>query len=396
MYAFILPARTHARTAIIVGAVLAIAATMAATLTTPPAAAAAAPAPCRDVAQVSDVTGDGHHAGTDLAGAWFSEANGTLQAVVRVSAGLWAPEHDDEEVNGSAYAMLFTHAGAVRYVRVSSSASAALTYDYGTFTPAGGFATQGSTTGEVVAATNGTATISVPAAMGVVAGSTLTNVFALTFDGSTGGVPHWVDRAPGGTTTTEASFGADYVVGSCTTTADPSVGTTAVELNVPTARFGAGNVRVSGRIVPAREGVHVAIRRVSAGVTRTMHATTRADGTYVRVVTIGADTTIRATADGISSQQASIRVQAIVKVRAWRDRAGHVVVSGTTSPALPGQVLLLGEASVDASATRTIRGGTFRIVAGRLPADGYQVVYIPARDRAERAVSNVVRIQALR
>ena len=76
----------------------------------PPAttAAAAPPAPCNNAPQITDANGDGHHPATDVLAAWFSEAAGHLQAVIQVRAGTWVAEHDDAEVNGSGYALVFT------------------------------------------------------------------------------------------------------------------------------------------------------------------------------------------------------------------------------------------------------------------------------------------------
>ena len=36
--------------------------------------------------QITDPSGDGHHPPTDVLSAWWSEANGRLQAVIKVSA----------------------------------------------------------------------------------------------------------------------------------------------------------------------------------------------------------------------------------------------------------------------------------------------------------------------
>ena len=172
--------------------------------TTPPAA-------CNDIPQITDAGGDGHHANEDITAAWFSEAGGRLQAVLRVRTGVWEPAHDDSET--ADFAVLFTTGGATRYVRLVARRGNDLRYDHGTWTQAGGFATEGATAGSVIAGSGGTVTIDVP---GVTAGTKLASPFALTADGTEGGGPHWVDKAPGGETPVgDGSFGADYVVGSC-------------------------------------------------------------------------------------------------------------------------------------------------------------------------------------
>ena len=43
------------------------------------------------IAQISDDSGDGHHANTDVLSAWFSEQAGALQAVVKVSSATGCP-----------------------------------------------------------------------------------------------------------------------------------------------------------------------------------------------------------------------------------------------------------------------------------------------------------------
>ena len=127
--------------------------------------------------QIVDASGDGHHPGTDVLAAWWSEAAGHLQAVIQVRAGLFVAEHDDAEVNGSGFAFVFSQGGVTRYVRANAPAqdheSDPVTFDYGTYTSPGGFAIAGATTGAVERSTGpGTVTIDVP---GAAVGSALTN-----------------------------------------------------------------------------------------------------------------------------------------------------------------------------------------------------------------------------
>ncbi len=181
------------------------------------AAPRVAPAPCGGVPQITDASGDGHHASSDVLRAWMSETSGHVQAVIEVRVGAWAPEHDDADVNGSGFALLFTAGGQIHYVRATAPPplQGPITYDYGTYTAGGGFVSSGATAGEVLHASPGTVTIDVPAVSGAVAGARLTGLFVLTYDGITGGVPTWVDHAPGGVLPTDPSVGADYLVGGC-------------------------------------------------------------------------------------------------------------------------------------------------------------------------------------
>src|SRR4051794_41560351 len=88
----------------------------------PVSAGAVPPAPCHNAPQITDAAGDGHHPGTDVLAAWWSEASGHLQAVVQVRSGLWVGEHDDAEAKGAGFAVLFTATDAptVHYVRATT------------------------------------------------------------------------------------------------------------------------------------------------------------------------------------------------------------------------------------------------------------------------------------
>ena len=172
-------------------------------------AAAAIPPPC-GAAQITDAAGDGHHDNTDVTAAWLAEADGRLQAVIRPRAAVWEPVHDDSDAAG--FAFLYTAGGATRYVRAEAPRGAPVRFDHGTWTLAGGFASDGPTAGEAVAGPGGAVAIDLPA---VPAGTVLARPFALTYDGATGTAPHWVDRAPGGVDPAGTEVGADFVAGSC-------------------------------------------------------------------------------------------------------------------------------------------------------------------------------------
>ncbi len=362
-----------------------------------------APAPCDNTPQITDPSGDGHHSSSDVLSAWFSEAGGHLQVVIKVRSGTWVPEHDDADINGSGFAFLFGWGGKTRYVRASAPppGGGSITYDYGTYTPAGGFAGAGATTGSVVYDYPGTVTIDVP-------GSVLSEPFVLTYDGITDGVPTWVDHAPGGESPTDPARGADYVVGSCDgpvtttptgtttgtttsttgTTTQPVLRTSAVQLTAPVRITGGGRRTITGRVLPARGGVPVALTATGDGTVVT-HLKTSNDGSFTVTTPINETTRFRAVAEGIGSQTVTVTVRSTVHVTVKRLRSGVTRVTGRFKPALPGRVLWLRTTSVRASASAHVSTGrfTFRL---RHPVRGrYQAVYIPSGARAERSVSNI-------
>jgi len=370
--------------------------------------AAGPPAACNNIPQITDVSGDGHHSTSDVLSAWFSEAGGRLQAVIQVRAGTWVAEHDDPEIPGSGFAVLFSVGGQVRYVRANAPGPATpgnpVTYDYGTYTKAGRFASLGATTGSTIVATGGTVTIDVPAATGATAGVRLVNPFVLTYDGITDGEPDWVDHGPGGTSPDEAAYGADYTVGSCvtpttpttptdttpggTTPTDPAPLTTnAVQLKAASKVKGGGTITVSGRVFPARAGVPVTIVR-KGKQTVNLKVTTKADGSFTAKVAIQETTELRAVAEGIGSQTLTVTAFTTVKVKITRKRDGSAVVTGTVRPKLPGRVLWLRSTSVTASAKTTTSKGAFRLRIKHPRRGRYQAVVIPTGNRAERATSN--------
>jgi hypothetical protein len=290
---------------------------------------------------------------------------------------VWEPAHDDSESAG--FALIYSAGGQVRYVRAEAPRNAPVRFDHGTWSAAGGFASAGTTTGE---AGPDAVTIDVP---GLPAATVLTRLFALTYDGGDAAGPHWVDRAPGGTSPDEEAFGADFVAGACTGGGPGSgpgggaITTTAVELSTRRRVVGGGATEVGGRVVPARAGVDVA---VTAG-RRTRHATTQADGTFSLVVPVRETTRIRAVAEGIGSQTRTVTVVSTVRIKV-RGRQ----VKGRVRPALPGRVLLLRRGALKPTATVRPRDGRFRLRLRGARPGRYQAVYIPSGKRAERSTSN--------
>ncbi len=369
-----------------------------------PAALAAAPAPCGGVVQISDNSGDGHHANTDVQSAWFSEQAGRLQAVIKVTSGDWRPMHVDSTT--ASWAMLFDVAGQQHFVRVVATKTGTISYDYGTWTLAGGFVPAGATTGELTTGPGATVTIDVPAATGAAAGTVLARPFVLTYE-SDPAEPGPVDRAPGGVTAQEAAFGADYVVGSCQPpgTAGSGAGggdapagggevapaaTTAVVLDAPKRIVGARRVRAGGRVVPARGGVPVQITTKARGSAKpaiVRSATTLADGSFSVLVPVSESSTMTAVAEQINAQTLTIVVQSTVRLTLRRLANGKTVASGRVAPSLPGRVLLLRTNAAVPSGSKVARRGLFRFPARRLARGRYQAVFIPSGNRAERSTS---------
>jgi hypothetical protein len=359
-----------------------LAATIAAAVAAAPANAAP-PAPCAGP-QITDPTGDGHHTNTDVVAAWLTEAGGRVQAVIQTSYGLWEPAHEDSETAG--FALLYQQGAETRYVRATVTRGAPPTYDTGTWNA--GFTSTGAIAGAVTTGPNGTVTMDVPAAGGVLA-----RPFALTYDGES----HWVDRAPGGTTPDGTEFGADYVVGGCTpgtpgTPADPGQAPgpqalSAIALKAPSKLTGSGTARITGQVSPARAGVSVAITaQTRSAVTR--RVTTAGDGSFSLSLPVSETTRVRAEAEGLGSQTLTVRMFSKVRIKIRRTKTGGAVVTGTTSPKLSGRILWLRTDDVRPSARTTARSGRFTLRLTHPKRGRYQAVFIPSGDRAERSTSN--------
>jgi hypothetical protein len=346
--------------------------------------AVAAPAPCGGIPQIADAVGDGHHENTDVTAAWLSEQAGRLQAVIQPRIAVWEPAHEDSDAAG--FALIYDVGGQTRYVRAEGPRAAPVRFDHGTWSAAAGFSSLGPTTGTAVPGPGGTVTIDVP---GLPAGTLLSRIFVMTYDGGSGADLHWVDRAPGGAGPAEQAFGADYVTGACVSApGGPAAGrTTAVVLDARRRLVGGGRTAVGGRVVPARAGVAVAVTtRGSRARTRT--AVTQADGTFSLVLPIGRTSTVRAVAEGIASQTRTITVRSTVRIRVRRVAGGAAVVRGRVTPALPGRVLLLRGDAVRPTARAQARDGRFRIRLAAPRRGRYQAVFIPSGHAAERSTSN--------
>jgi hypothetical protein len=349
----------------------------------PVSAGATPPAPCHNAPQITDASGDGHHPGTDVLAAWWSEAAGRLQAVIQVRNGLWVAEHDDAELNGSGFALIYNGSSYLR-VRAPAADRAGdpVLYDHGTFTAPATFTSAGATTGVTEPGPNGTVTIDVPP---VAAPTRLSAPYVLTYDGINGATPTWVDHAPGGEQATDPSVGADYIVGSCTPAADTI---TAVEFSAPANVTGRRTVTVSGKVTPARAGIPVAITRAANGNAATTRTTTAADGTFSARLTVGETTRLRAVAETVGSRELTVTAKSKAFIKVKRRKDGAVVVTGTVDPKLPGRVLLLPRNGIKPAARANTRNGAFRIVLKHPKRGRYQAVVIPTGGRAERTTSN--------
>ena len=367
---------------------LLLAAACALALAIPAAAQAAAPAPCPGAAQIIDVSGDGHHNNTDVLSAWFSESAGSVKAVVEIKQAVWEPVHDDS--NEAGFVMLFSVGGQLRYVRAEAPRPpAAMRYDYGTWSAAGGFVSAGATSGQTIAGARGTVTIEVPAAAGAISGAKLAEPFVLTYDGISGGVPHWVDRAPGGVSPVDGNErGADFIVGSCSpiTPGLPAT-TTSVALSVPARLVGGGKATVSGSITPARAGVTVELTSSSSNK---IVATLKSDaaGRFSTRLSVAETTGFRAVAEQIGSQTLTLTVASMTRISVKKLKKNLYRISGTVKPALPGQLLLLKSSAYKPSATTKPSNGRFAFVLKKPSHGSYQAVFIPSGNRAERSTSN--------
>lgn len=348
--------------------------------------AAAAPVPCGGSAQITDVIGDGHHQNSDVTAAWFSGTPQALQAVIKLRVGIFEPAHDDSAAVG--FAMIFRTVGEWHYVRAQGDRSGVVTYDYGSWSPLAYFQSMGATSGSAtVENSTGLVAIDVPAAFGITASSIISSPFVMTSDGADGGVPHWVDRAPGGTMPDSVEYGADLVVGACAASAD---GPRGVTLTGPLRMTGGGTAVVTGTVVSAGAGVPVTLAATGVA-SATYSATTTAGGAFSARIPIRATTTIRATAAGLGSP--TITVIAREKVVVPRSARASSSLKVVVTPALPGKALLLRPTGFEPLATARVRGGvaTFRIPASAIGRA--QVVIIPDGARAERGQSAVFRVK---
>ena len=341
-------------------------------------AAAVPPAPCNNAPQITDAAGDGHHTPTDVLSAWWSEANGRLQATIKVAAGNLVPEHGDAP--GAQYAFIYSVGPQPRYVRGTIPVSGPPAFDHGTYTGTE-FVSAGATAGvvEPVAGTGGTITIDVPA---IPAGTPLIGLRVLTSDG-----PDFVDHAPGGAAPNDSARGADYIVGSCN--APAALTTTSVQLAAPKTVKGRKTVTVSGKVVPARAGVPVTITRTANKKGADTRVTSAADGSFTARIAISETSALRAVAEGIGSPELTVTARSTVKIKVRRHKDGSATVTGTVNPKLPGRIQWLRSNAVKPSARTTTRSnGTFRLRL-KAPRKGrYQVVFIPSDERAERSTSN--------
>lgn len=362
-----------------------------------PVSAAEPPAACTSGRTLTDPAGDGHHPNTDITAGWLTETGGRLQAVLQVTTASWAPAHDDSD--SASFAFLFGVGGEIRFVRGEAPRTGPIVFDAGTWTSAGGFVRTTTTTGTTTdPGTGGAIVIDVPASIAPV-GARLSGPFALTWDGASGGVPHWVDAAPGGTTPETVSAGADYVVGACggalgpSPTIAPGTGAagstalTAVSLTAPRKIIGARSITLRGTVSPATAGVPVRVVQTTKVGAAEWPTTTADDGAWSVTVRTKEQSTWRATAGGLGSSTETTRVVARVTASVRRTRSGGLVVTGTVSPQLPGRVLWLRTDAVTPSATTSAKSGRFTVRVARPRPGKYQALFLPSKSRAERGLS---------
>ena len=122
----------------------------------------------------------------------------------------------------------------------------------------------------------------------------------------------------------------------------------------------AGKATIKGRVTPARAGVPVDVT-VTGAKPVTRRVTSAADGSFRLSVALSEKSTVRAVAEGLGSQTLTVEMRSRVRIKVRRLKSGTVVVSGTTSPKLPGRILLLRTNAVKATARTTARNGRFEL-----------------------------------
>jgi hypothetical protein len=149
-------------------------------------------------------------------------------------------------------------------------------------------------------------------------------------------------------------------------------------------------VEVTGSVLPARAGVDLELIVSSAGGSRTLSAESGADGSFAHSMKVSETTTVRARAldSGIESAAFRVLVSSIATLEVRNLADGRAVVSGNTSPGLPGRVLLLRPYEIRPTARTVARNGKFSLRLGRSVRGSFRALYIPFNGRAERALSN--------
>ena len=236
----------------------------------------------------------------------------------------------------------------------------------------------------------GIVSIDIPAWFGATAGTVISSPFALTSDGELAGGGDWVDRAPGGASPDTADYGADVPVATCATTTDVgATGITGVRLAGPRRLVGGGTAVLHGQVLGAAAGVPVAL--VATG-TRTWTTSTATDdtGAFAASVPIGATTTIRATAGGLSSP--TLTVVARSTVTRPRGAVAGSTIAVRVAPALPGRAVITRPGGFEPIAVGRVRNGRVVVTLPASATGAARIVIIPDGGRAERGQSGTFHI----
>ena len=243
---------------------------------------AAPPPPCNNAPQITDAATDGHHPPTDVLAAWWTEGSGHLQAVIRVYAGTPAAEHDEAEVPGAGYAVIFNAAGQTRYVRATLPDQRHAVVRVRHLHARRHLRERGRHDRRRRERRERDGHDRRPGASA--GGHALTRPFVITYDGINAGVPTGSTTRPAAISRPTPPVGADYVVGSLRRARRPpggAVTTTAVQLGRAQARDRPQDRDVTGKVLPARAGVpgddHAHGQQEGARCTR---VTSAADGTF--------------------------------------------------------------------------------------------------------------------
>ena len=294
--------------ALAAGACTALAAFAALPVTT---AVAAPPAPCNNAPQITDASGDGHHAAD-------RRAVGVVVGGQRPPAGRHPGLRGD--ARGRARRGRDPGAGLRVHLRVGRRAA---------IRPRDRLPLGGRTTlrprhlhgrrrvhqrrvhdrrVESETGANGTVTIDVPGRSRP-ARALIGAPFVITWDGINGSDATWVDHAPGGALPTD-SAAAPTTSSAPATPAPPPPGTRGHRRPPsssarPRHVTGRKTVTVTGKVLPARAGVPVTLTRTANKKTADDAASTSAaDGTFTRASSIGETSDLRAVAESIGSPRA--------------------------------------------------------------------------------------------
>ena len=307
--------------------------------------------------------------------------------MIQPRIAVWEPAHDDSDAAG--FALIYDAGGQTRYVRAEGPRGAPVRFDHGTWSAAAGFTSLGPTTGAAVAGPGGVGHDR--RARRSPAGTLLSRIFVMTYDGGSGADLHWVDRAPGGVGPAEQAFGADYVTGACAADAGRGPAAGRDDRGRPRRAPPPRRRRPDGGRRPRRPGA--GRRRRGGDDARRPGAD--AHGGHAGRRDVLARAPDRAHVDGPRRRRGD-RLPDAHDHRALdgadprppaRGRRGRGPRPRRTGPAGPRAAAARRGGPADRHGAQA-RDGRFRIRLAAPRRGRYQAVFIPSGDAAERSTSN--------